>query len=43
MRTVRDLHPFTIPAGAGCDFAVEAHPSWGFSAKTEFSDGLMQY
>jgi hypothetical protein len=42
-RTVRDLHPFTIPAGGACDFAVEGHPSWGFIATTEFSDGRVQY
>jgi hypothetical protein len=44
-RTVYPLHYpyFTIPAGGGCDFAVEGHPSWGFQAATEFSDGSVQY
>jgi hypothetical protein len=42
-RTVYALHGFTIPAGGGCDFAVEGHPAWGFQAKTEFSDGRVQY
>jgi hypothetical protein len=42
-RTVFGLHPFTIPAGGGCDFAVEGQPAWGFQAKTEFSDGRVQY
>jgi hypothetical protein len=44
-RTVYPLHYpfFTIPAGGACDFAVEGHPSWGFQAKTEFSDGSVQW
>jgi hypothetical protein len=44
-RTVYLLHYpfFTIAAGNACDFAVEGHPSWGFQASTEFSDGSIQW
>jgi hypothetical protein len=42
-RTVHNLTPFTIPAGGACDFAVAGQPSWGFIAKTEFSDGSVQW
>ena len=44
-RTVYQLrYPFfTIQAGNFCDFAVEGHPSWGFQASTEFSDGSTQW
>jgi hypothetical protein len=44
-RTVYPLHYpfFTIGAGRGCDFAVEGHPSWGFQASTEYSDGSIQW
>jgi hypothetical protein len=44
-RTVYQLHYpyFTIQAGNGCPFAVEGHPSWGFQASTEFSDGSVQW
>ena len=44
-RTVYQLHYpfFTIGAGNACDFAVEGHPSWGFQASTQFSDGSTQW
>ena len=42
-RTVNhDLTPFTIPAGQACAFDVEGVPSWGFTARTTFSDGRIQ-
>jgi len=40
-RTVHGSHGFTIPADMACPFAVEAQPSSGFSAYTEFSDGRL--
>lgn len=42
-RTVFDLGGWVIPAGSGCAFDVEGQPSWGFVAKTVFSDGRVQY
>jgi hypothetical protein len=42
-RTVFQLHPFVISAGSGCSFDVEGQPSWGFTAKTVFPDGRVQY
>lgn len=42
-RTVHSLGGFTIPAGAACPFDVEGQPSFGFTAKTVFSDGRIQY
>jgi hypothetical protein len=41
-RIVRDLHPFTLPAGTACAFDVAGRPDWGFSARTTFSDGRIQ-
>jgi hypothetical protein len=42
-RVIRTLQPFTLPAGNACAFDVAGEPSWGFSAKTEFSDGRVMY
>lgn len=41
-RIVSDLHPFVLPAGTACAFDVAGRPSWGFSARTYFSDGRVQ-
>ena len=42
-RTVYDLSSFELPAGTACAFDVEGQPSWGFIAKTVFSDGTTMY
>ena len=43
-RTVHDdLSGFTIRAGSACAFDVQGQPSFGFTAKTVFSDGRIMY
>ena len=41
-RIVRELHPFTLPAGTACAFDVAGRPDRGFSAQTTLPDGRIQ-